>query len=201
VQRPAPPWSDQISLDIELYQVAHAKWRHQQDLDSHGQLGPDRPSSRIPVPSSLTHQLNRERQQCGDVSPIIEWPQPCPINFRQSASTRCETANDAPHLIQMALFDEYMMSGDSLQAARKICNCGRGRAACAVEKKAKSVLEGFDAHKILQRSEGCRIAAHVHQGRGKAADLPFPMSEGRRPHRSEWRVRQEIAPGEPVAPQ
>jgi hypothetical protein len=41
-------------------------------------------------------------------------------------------------------FDAHMMSGDGLQAARKVGDCGRGCAALAVEKKTKSVFESVN---------------------------------------------------------
>ena len=83
VQRPALARPDQISLDIELCQVAHADRRHQQDLDSDGHLSPHCPSLEIPMPPGLAHQLLRELQQREDVSPVIERPQPRPIGFRE----------------------------------------------------------------------------------------------------------------------
>jgi hypothetical protein len=60
VQRPALTRPDKISLDIELDEIAHADWRHQQDLDRDGHLGPHRASLDISVPPGLTHQLLRE---------------------------------------------------------------------------------------------------------------------------------------------
>jgi hypothetical protein len=64
VQRLALARPDEISLDVELYQVAHANRGHQQDLDGGGQLSPHRPALEIPMPPGLAHQLFRELQQC-----------------------------------------------------------------------------------------------------------------------------------------
>src|ERR1700731_362087 len=60
VQRLALTRSDEISLDIQLDEIAHADRRHQQDLDRDGHLGPHRASLEIWVPPGLTHQLLRE---------------------------------------------------------------------------------------------------------------------------------------------
>jgi hypothetical protein len=190
VQCPALARPDEISLDIKLYQVSHAYRRHQQNLDGNGQLSPHCPSLQIPMCTGLAHQLVRKLQQRNDVSTVIESSQPRPINFRKPASTRCEAANDASHLIQMVLFDAHMMSGDGLQAARKIGDCGRGGAAPAVEKEAQSVPEGLDLDEIPQRGERCRIVSLAYQGRGEGANLPFSVSDSRWPHRPKWRVLQ-----------
>jgi hypothetical protein len=155
VQRLASARPDEISLYIELYQIAHANRRHQQGLDSSGQLSPHCPSLEIPMPPGQAHQLVRKPQQREDISPVIESPQPRPIGFREPASTRCEAANDASHLIQTVLFDPHMMSGDGLQAARKIGNRGRGCAALPVEEKAKTAFEGVNLDEIPQRRERC----------------------------------------------
>jgi len=114
VQRFALTRPDQILLDIELCQIAHANRRHQQNLDSNGHLSPHCSSLEIPVPSGLAHQLIREPQQRKDVSPIIEMAQSRPISFREPTSTRCEAANDASHLIQMMGLDAHMMPRDRL---------------------------------------------------------------------------------------
>src|SRR5271169_1407 len=114
VQRLALARPDQISLDIELYQIAHAHRCHQQEFDSKGQLSPHRPSLEIPVPPGLAHQLVRELEQRKDVSSVIERAQPRPISLREPASTRREAANDACHLIQMMGFGAHMVPRNRL---------------------------------------------------------------------------------------
>ena len=99
----------------------------------------------------------------------------------------------------MALLDMYMISGDSLQAARKIGN-SRSGCALAVEKEAQPFLEGVDLDEILQTSERGGIASLAHQSRGEGPNLPFPMSDSRRPHRPEWRVVKKVTPGKPLKP-
>ena len=100
----------------------------------------------------------------------------------------------------MVLFDMHMMSCDGFQAAGKIRDRGCGRAALPVEKEAKSTFEGVNLDEILQAGEHRGIVAHTDQCRGEGADLPFSVSEGHWPHRSEGRVLEEIKPGEPVTP-
>ena len=62
VQRSALAQPDQIFLDIERCEIAHADKRHQQNLDSYGHLSPHRPALEIPMPPGLAHQLLRELQ-------------------------------------------------------------------------------------------------------------------------------------------
>src|SRR5271170_4995237 len=57
---------DEISLDVELCQVAHANRGHQQDLDGSSQLSQYRPALAILMPPGLTHQLLWELQQRAD---------------------------------------------------------------------------------------------------------------------------------------
>jgi hypothetical protein len=66
------------------------------------------------MPSGLAHQLIWKLQQSEDVPPVIERAQPCPISFREPASTEPEAPNDASHLIQMMGFDTHVMPGDRL---------------------------------------------------------------------------------------
>src|ERR1700736_2959601 len=90
VQRPSLARPDQILLDIERCQIAHADRRHQQNLDSYGHLCPHRPSLEIPMSPGLAHQLIRELQQRENVSLVIEGPQPRPVGFSEPTSTRRE---------------------------------------------------------------------------------------------------------------
>src|SRR5215469_9627805 len=100
------------------------------------------------MPPRLAHQFLRERQQCGDVFPLIERSQSRHIGLGEPTSTRREAPNDGVHSFQMEGLDAHVMPGDCFQAARKISNSGCRRTALPIEKKAKSGFEDVDLDEI-----------------------------------------------------
>jgi len=60
---PGPSRADEVSLDIELHEIADAHWDHDQHLDCTGRLGLERASADVAASSGRGHQLAWQVQQ------------------------------------------------------------------------------------------------------------------------------------------